>query len=76
MNIINQYAQLATFVREAKIDEVYSLLKLTALKMDEVVKKNQPIWLSTSGLGVYWLHMRIDTFPKYYTYFEYRNKKY
>jgi len=76
MNIINQYAQLATFVREAKIDEVYSLLKLTALKMDEVVKKNKPIWLSTSGLGVYWLHMRIDTFPKYYTYFEYRNKKY
>lgn len=70
MNIINQYAQLATFVREAKIDEVYSLLKLTALKMDEVVKKNKPIWLSTSGLGVYWLHMR------YYTYFEYRNKKY
>lgn len=76
MDIIHQYAQLATFVREAKIDEIYSLLKLTALKMDEVVKKNKPIWLSTSGLGVYWLHMRIDTFPKYYTYFEYRNKKY
>lgn len=27
-----------------------------------------PIWLSTSGLGVYWLHMRLDRRPKYYTY--------
>jgi hypothetical protein len=25
-----------------------------------------PIWLSTSGLGVYWLHVRLDTVPKYY----------
>lgn len=26
------------------------------------------LWLSTSGLGVHWLHLRLDPRPKYYTY--------
>ena len=33
---------------------------------------NKPLWVSTSGLGVYWLHIRLDSFPKYYTYTPYR----
>lgn len=32
------------------------------------------VWLSTSGLGVYFLHFRLDTIPKYYTYSEFRTK--
>jgi hypothetical protein len=32
----------------------------------------RPLWLSTSGLGVYWLHLRLDTRPKYYTFEPYR----
>ena len=32
----------------------------------------RPLWLSTSGLGVYWLHLRLDTRPKYYTHEPYR----
>jgi hypothetical protein len=31
-----------------------------------------PVWLSTSGLGVYWLHVRLDTHPKYYQYQPYK----
>mmetsp|Transcript_9405 Transcript_9405/g.21189 ORF Transcript_9405/g.21189 Transcript_9405/m.21189 type:complete len:541 (+) Transcript_9405:444-2066(+) len=27
-----------------------------------------PVWLSTSGMGVPWLHVRLDSSPKYYTY--------
>jgi len=30
------------------------------------------IWLSTSGLGVYYLHVRIDSSPKYYQYSDYK----
>lgn len=30
-------------------------------------------WISTSGLGVYWLHIRLDTVPKYYTYLPYKH---
>lgn len=32
-----------------------------------------PRWLSTSGLGVSYLHVRIDSRPKYYSFDEYRN---
>lgn len=32
----------------------------------------RPLWLSTSGTGVYWLHVRLDSTPKYYTYAPYR----
>ncbi|KAL7575598.1 hypothetical protein ACA910_020166 [Epithemia clementina (nom. ined.)] len=32
------------------------------------LEANQPVWLSTSGMGIAWLHMRLDQVPKYYTY--------
>jgi len=30
-------------------------------------------WLSTSGLGIAWLHVRLDERPKYYTHAPYRS---
>ena len=29
-------------------------------------------WLSTAGMGVYWLHVRVDSRPKYYRYQGYK----
>ena len=31
----------------------------------------RPLWLSTCGSGVYWLHVRLDSWPKYYSYTPY-----
>ena len=31
-----------------------------------------PVWVSTNGDGVAWLHVRIDERPKYYAYAPYR----
>jgi hypothetical protein len=36
----------------------------------------RPLWLSTSGLGVAWLHVRLDSRPKYYSYAPYRRSEY
>ena len=33
---------------------------------------DQPIWISTSGLGVAWLHIRLDSSPKYYQHQPYK----
>ena len=33
---------------------------------------DQPLWISTSGLGIAWLHVRLDGRPKYYTHAQYR----
>jgi len=32
----------------------------------------RPLWISTSGLGVSWLHIRLDVRPKYYTHAPFR----
>jgi len=65
------YAHLATFVRQAPEQQNHELWK----QVGETLKNHvgtQPIWLSTSGLGVYWLHIRLDTRPKYYQYQPYK----
>lgn len=33
---------------------------------------DEPVWLSTAGGGVPWLHVRLDNKPKYYSYQPYR----
>jgi hypothetical protein len=30
-----------------------------------------PLWLSTAGMGVSWLHLRLDSRPKYYRHRSY-----
>jgi hypothetical protein len=32
----------------------------------------KPVWLSTAGGGVAWLHVRLDDRPKYYAHAPYR----
>jgi hypothetical protein len=65
------YAHLASFVRGAPEAQRHALLQRTAqatlLRLSE-----RPLWISTSGLGVYWLHVRLDSWPKYYQYGPYK----
>ena len=66
------YAHLAAFVRCATESQNHALW----CRLAEAIEKRlseRPIWCSTSGLGVYWLHLRIDSRPKYYTYRPYRD---
>ncbi len=67
---ISAYAHLATFVRKAPESQQHLLLQT----LGELLVKNlgeKPIRVSTSGLGVHWLHVRLDSFPKYYNYRKY-----
>lgn len=71
------YAHLSSFLRSAGEEEVHGLLIRTAQEMTSALLSSQrTVWLSTSGLGVYYLHVRLDSFPKYYTYTPYRDEKY
>ncbi len=56
---------LAAFVRDAPRAQVQLLWRETGKAVRETLN-NRNLWLSTSGLGVAWLHMRLDTYPKYY----------
>lgn len=65
------YPHLAVFLRAGPKDQVMSLWHATALAVSDKVGAT-PLWLSTSGLGVAWLHIRLDSRPKYYQHAPYK----
>jgi len=65
------YPHLAAFLRKAPLSQVRSLWKVTADAVHETLS-DTPMWLSTAGLGVSWLHLRLDKRPKYYNYLPYK----
>lgn len=67
-----QYAHLANFCRMGETRQQNMFWKLVGTKMLELLKSKTCIWLSTSGLGVHWLHIRLDQKPKYYNYVKYK----
>jgi hypothetical protein len=65
------YPHLAAFVRHAPPPQIHALWQAVGDAMEKRLSAS-PVWLSTSGLGVYWLHVRLDTHPKYYQYQPYK----
>jgi len=65
------YPHLATFLRGAPKPQIEALWKAVARAVRKTVSKD-PRWLSTAGLGVAWLHLRLDTRPKYYRFGPYK----
>ncbi len=66
------YAHLAAFTRDGPDQQQVDLWRTVGQQTSASISK-APLWLSTCGLGVYWLHVRIDTWPKYYQFSEYRH---
>jgi hypothetical protein len=70
------HAHLAAFVRGSAQRQQRSLwaavatASLAALTEDRTGQA--PLWVSTSGVGVSWLHVRLDASPKYYVQPRYR----
>lgn len=65
------YTHVGTFVRQAGEDQIVAFWKTVGEQTLKAIGQ-EPKWLSTSGLGVYWLHVRIDSRPKYYQTEEYK----
>lgn len=66
------YGHLAGFVRTAPEDQQHELLRLVARSaLDRAAALRT--WISTSGLGVAWLHVRLDSVPKYYQFAPFRD---
>lgn len=64
------HVHLANFVRGASPAQLDSFWQLVASEFERSLD-SQPRWLSTSGLGIGWLHVRIDRRPKYYNHAAY-----
>jgi hypothetical protein len=62
-----RYGHLASFLRTAPAEQWQHLWQAVARAM-ELRIGDRPVWLSTAGMGVSWLHVRLDDRPKYYGY--------
>lgn len=65
---VQVYPHLATFLRSGPPTQIQALWQ----QMGTTVQHHRPLWVSTSWLGVYWLHIRLDDTPKYYTHRPYK----
>ena len=66
------YSHLAAFVRQAPPGQVQRLWHQTGRAVRENLSAESK-WLSTAGMGVPWLHIRIDSSPKYYRFGPYKS---
>lgn len=66
-----KYTHLAAFVRGAPEQQVDAFFQAVG-KHARAKLSRSSTWLSTSGTGVYWLHVRLDARPKYYQHAPYR----
>lgn len=75
----SDYPHLASFVRNAPPSQQHLLWQTVGYKIQQCLEKfanaEKPVWVSTSGLGVYWLHIRLDSIPKYYRFEPYRSQQ-
>lgn len=69
---IAAYGHIGAFVRQAPEVQRNGLWKLVGATMQRRLDA-KPVWLSTAGAGVSWLHVRLDDRPKYYGYAPYRS---
>lgn len=73
------YAHAGRFFRRAPLAQRLALLKELGHAIDKrlaEVSPETPLWVSTEGSGVYWLHVRLDPRPKYYHHSAYRDPNY
>ena len=66
----DNYSHLASFVATAPASQQDALWKAVGEACNRRIGTN-PVWISTAGLGVAWLHVRLDDRPKYYRHTPY-----
>ena len=66
------YAHFLSFLKQAPLPQVHALWQCVA-ETALLCVSDAPLWISTAGGGVSWLHVRIERTPKYYVYGPYRD---
>lgn len=66
------YPHLAAFLRNGPPEQIDQLWQTVGNVVSHRLSE-APLWLSTAGGGVAWLHVRLDSSPKYYSYAQYRD---
>ena len=67
----NVYGHLAAFLRGAPEEQTDALWRIVGDTVESKISQT-PLWLNTAGGGVAWLHVRLDSRPKYYGFTPYK----
>jgi hypothetical protein len=65
------YAHLAGFLRTGPAAQKHALWRTLAEVVEPWLARGERFWVSTAGMGVSWVHVRIDSRPKYYRHTPY-----
>ena len=60
------YTTLRDFLRHAPVNQQQALWREVARAARDAVRRHGRVWISTHGLGVAFLHVRLCAHPKYY----------
>lgn len=66
------YSHIGVFTQNAPEKEQHALWQKTGVVTLKQLS-GRPLWLNTAGGGVAWLHIRLDSRPKYYRHRPYRS---
>lgn len=69
---LSVYTHLGAFMRGAADDQKHALWRVVG-KTAQAQIGESPLWISTHGGGVAWLHVRLDSRPKYYGHVPYKS---
>ena len=61
-----KFTYIKDFIDNSSLKLQHSLWRRVAKEAKKLLKKHNRIWLSTHGEGIPYLHIRLDTKPKYY----------
>ncbi len=67
------YNHMSKFLEFGDNEQIIAVFRRIGSVVLEEIQKQKLIWLNTAGLGIIWLHVRMDTRPKYYKTSRYRN---
>jgi len=70
----HKYTDIMNFILRGDPKEVDDFWKATGNACKERIS-DRPMWISTCGTAVDWLHLRLDSRPKYYSYRPYKIMK-
>jgi len=70
------YNHFGKFIRQASREQIIEVFRRLGEKITEEIEKQELIWLNTAGLGVIWVHIRMDTKPKYYKTKKYKDSEF
>jgi hypothetical protein len=64
------YSHIGVFTEYAPKEQQLAFWQKVGMVAQKMIS-DQPVWLNTAGGGVSWLHVRLDSTPKYYRHLPY-----